>query len=269
MLDTRPGSLTPDAPLEDLGPLAWVFDELRKSLDGATKAIKRFVRETEQSRHSDLEAADPASLRIARQQLHQAVGALEMVGLGAPAQVLRAMEAAVQRFVQKPQHCTEEAAGKVERASFALIEYLEAVLNNKPVQPVALFPQYRDVQELAGAERVHPADLWPFEQRGLNLAAPADAKPLQPEAPLRSMLDRLVLLLVKTQSHAAAQQLARLSAGLSQKDVARRMDRTQSWVSKFEDRLDADLTLGDIQAYCQAIAGGLALEFGRRVHTAA
>ena len=61
----------------------------------------------------------------------------------------------------------------------------------------------------------------------------------------------------------------RLSAGLSQKDVARRMNRTQSWVSKFEDRLDAELTLGDIQAYCQAIAGGLALEFGRRVHTAA
>ena len=60
----------------------------------------------------------------------------------------------------------------------------------------------------------------------------------------------------------------RLSAGLSQKDVARRMDRTQSWVSKFEDRLDADLTLGDIQAYCQAIAGGLALEFGRRIRTA-
>ena len=61
----------------------------------------------------------------------------------------------------------------------------------------------------------------------------------------------------------------RLSAGLSQKDVARRMNRTQSWVSKFEDRLDAELTLGDIQAYCQAIAGGLALEFGRRDRTAA
>jgi chemosensory pili system protein ChpA (sensor histidine kinase/response regulator) len=78
-----------------------VFDELRKSLDGANKAIRRFVRETEQARHSDLEAVDPASLRIARQQLHQAVGALEMVGLSAPAQVLRAMEAAVQRFVQR------------------------------------------------------------------------------------------------------------------------------------------------------------------------
>ena len=61
----------------------------------------------------------------------------------------------------------------------------------------------------------------------------------------------------------------RLGAGLSQKDVARRMDRTQSWVSKFEDRTDAELTLGDIQAYCQAIAGSLALEFGRTRQVAA
>ncbi len=204
-----------DAPVADLGPLAWVFEELRKSLDGANKAIKRFVRETELSRNNDLEAVDPGSLRLARQQLHQAVGALEMVGLGAPAQVLRAMEAAVQRFVQRPNTCTEEAAGKVERASFAMVEYLEAVLNNKPVQPVALFAQYRDVQELAAAERVHPADLWPFEHRGKEVGAPADIAPLESGAPVRSLFDRLVLLVVKTQSVAAAQQLAKLSAGLS------------------------------------------------------
>lgn len=216
MLDTtRTDSSQTDAPLADLGPLAWVFDELRKSLDAANKAIKRFVRETEQSRNNDLEAIDPSSLRLARQQLHQAVGALEMVGLGAPAQVLRAMEAAVQRFVQRPMVCNEAAASKVEQASFALIEYLEAVLNNKPVQPVALFVQYRDVQELAAAERIHPADLWPFEQRGVDVAAPADTTPLRCDPPLRSLFDRLVLLVVKTQSPAGAQQLAKLSAGLS------------------------------------------------------
>ena len=210
MLDTtRTDSSQTDAPLADLGPLAWVFDELRKSLDAANKAIKRFVRETEQSRNNDLEAVDPSSLRVARQQIHQAVGALEMVGLGAPAQVLRAMEAAVQRFVQRPLVCNEEAARKVEQASFALVEYLEAVLNNKPVQPVALFAQYREVQELAAAERVHPADLWPYEPRGVNVAAPANTTPLRCDAPLRSLFDRLVLLVVKTQSPAGAQQLAK------------------------------------------------------------
>ncbi|MDP2149240.1 MAG: Hpt domain-containing protein [Parvibaculum sp.] len=215
MLDTTTDSLQTDAPLADLGPLAWVFDELRKSLDAANKAIRRFVRESDHARHNDLEAVDPGSLRVARQQLHQAVGALEMVGLGAPAQVLRAMEAAVQRFVQRPLACTDDAAAKVERASFALIEYLEAVLNNKPVQPVALFAQYREVQELAAAERVHPADLWPLEHRGIEVPAPREVTPLRCEPPLRSLFDRLVLLVVKTQSAAAAQQLAKLSAGLS------------------------------------------------------
>ncbi len=215
MLDTATETDNPPPDtVADLGPLAWVFDELRKSLDGANKAVRRFVRETEQARHSDLEAVDPASLRLARQQLHQAVGALEMVGLGAPAQVLRAMEAAVQRFVQRPNTCTEEAAAKVERASFAVVEYLEAVLNNKPVQPVALFAHYRDVQELAAAERVHPADLWPFEHRGIEVGAPADVAPMQGNPAMRSLFDRLVLLVVKTESSAAAQQLAKLCAGL-------------------------------------------------------
>ena len=81
-----------DLGLNDLGPLAWVLDELRKSLDGANKALKRFVRDAEAARGSDLAALDSSQLRIARQQLHQAVGALEMVGLGAPAVVLRGSE---------------------------------------------------------------------------------------------------------------------------------------------------------------------------------
>ena len=37
------------------------------------------------------------------------------------------------------------------------------MLAGKPVSPLALFPQYRAVQELAGADRVHPADLWPHD----------------------------------------------------------------------------------------------------------
>ena len=97
-----------------------------------------------------------------------------------------AMESAVNRFVQKPQTCTEETAAKVEKAGFALVEYLELVLSNKPVHPVALFAQYRDVQEITGAERVHPADLWPFETRGLDIGAPASGSALQVDARLLS-----------------------------------------------------------------------------------
>jgi len=130
-----------DMAVNDLGPLAWVLEELHKSLDGSAKALKRFVRDAEAAIGSDLGAIDASQLRIARQQLHQAVGALEMVGLAAPALVLRAMEAAVQRFVQQPEQCTQDAAARIESASFALTEYLEGVLADKPISPVSLFPQ--------------------------------------------------------------------------------------------------------------------------------
>src|SRR5512141_1041014 len=142
-----------DLATNDLGPLAWVLDELRKSLDSASAALRRFVRDTQMARGTDMAGVDNGQLRIARQQLHQAVGALEMVGLGAPAHMLRSMEAAVQKFVEKPEMCTEQAASNVERAGFALTEYLECVLLGKPASSVALFPQYRDVQELGGADR--------------------------------------------------------------------------------------------------------------------
>ncbi len=199
----------------DLGPLAWVLEELRKSLDGAVKALRRFVYDAEIARESDIASLDTATLRMARQQLHQATGALEMVGMASPALLLKAMETSVQRFVQRPELCTDDAAGAIERASFALCEYLEIVLAGKSVSPVALFPQYRDVQALTGAERVHPADLWPAERRfrepDFELTEPAI--PYGPEA--RARLDQDVLRVVKDGDFEAAQDLRDLSLGLA------------------------------------------------------
>ena len=208
-------SSDPDAAVNDLGPLAWVLDELRKSLDGATKAIRRFVRDAELARGSELESLDASQLRIARQQLHQAVGALEMVGLGAPARVLRAMEALAQKFVQRPEFCSEEAAGKVERASFALMEYLEGVLRGKSASAVALFPQYRDVLQLVGEDRIHPADLWTLEWRWIDMALPTSAAPLDYTPAVRAQMDPAVLNMVKTGNVASARTLRDICLGLA------------------------------------------------------
>ncbi len=206
--------------VDDLGPLAWVLDELRKSLDGATKAIRRFVRDAELARGSDLAELDASQLRIARQQLHQAVGALEMVGLGAPAKLLRAMEALAQKFVLRPELCSDEAANKVERASFALSEYLEGVLKGKKASPVALFPQYRDVLELVGGDRVHPADLWPIEWRWLDVQLPVVATALAYDVAVRSRVDQAVLRVVKTGDPQAAAAMRELCVGFSAAQAA-------------------------------------------------
>lgn len=209
-----------DLVVNDLGPLAWVLDELRKSLDGSAKALKRFVRDAELARGSDLAALDASQLRIARQQLHQAVGALEMVGLGAPALVLRSMEAAVQRFVQRPEQCNQEAAAKVEQASFALTEYLEGVLADKPVSAVSLFPQYRDVQGLVGADRIHPADLWMYEWRWIDPELPVTVEAAPYDDSARQLLDPLALKIMRTGDRQAAQSFRDMCLGFAQAEPA-------------------------------------------------
>src|SRR5258705_13607653 len=150
---------------DDLSALAWVQDELRRSLDAAHKALRRFVKEAEALSGNDVDAVDPSVLRTARQQIHQGVGALELVGLPAASTVLRACESAVQRFVAKPHKLTSAVVDDLEKASFALLDYLSRMLAGKVVSPLAMFPQYRAVQEAAGADRVHPADLWAVDWR--------------------------------------------------------------------------------------------------------
>jgi chemosensory pili system protein ChpA (sensor histidine kinase/response regulator) len=213
----QPNPSAPDdtTALNDLGPLAWVLDELRKSLDGATKAVRRFVRDAEMARGSELTELDTSHLRIARTQLHQAVGALEMVGMQAPAKMLHAMEALAQRFVQRPESCSDEAANTVERASFALTEYLEGVLKGKQASAVALFPQYRAVMAQAGAERIHPSDLWPTEWRWLAVEPAPEIAPLPYAADTRVRLDHAVLQIVKTGDVKASRRMVGYCAGLS------------------------------------------------------
>lgn len=217
MQPTHQSSPSDAGSASDLGPLAWVFDELRKSLDSANKALKRFAVDVADARESDLSSADPSSLRVARSQLHQVVGALEMVGFHAAASVVRGMEGAVQRFLAKPGLCTEEAVSKVERAGFGLIEYLEAVLNGKQISPVALFPQYRDVQELAAAQRIHPADLWESPDRHpvFKLPGGMSVPALKPGADVRARFDRFVLHVIKNLHPIAATHMATTCAGLA------------------------------------------------------
>jgi len=210
-----------DLATTDLGPLAWVLDELRKSLESATSAMRRYVRDAGLARGQDMASVDAGQLRIARQHMHQAVGALEMVGLAAPAQMLRSMEAAVQKFVERPELCTEPASAKVERAGFALTEYLEAVLMGKSVSPVALFPQYKDVQELAGADRAHPADLWLIDWRWIEPQTPAATQAVVYDPAVRGRLDQAVLRIVKSADPQAARELVGTSLSLAATQVAR------------------------------------------------
>ncbi len=218
-----------EAPENDLGPLAWVLDELRKTLDAAVKSLKRYVRETDASQAAGFAMPDTSHLRTALQQLHLTVGALEMVGMQPPSLLLRAMEAAVAKCLDNPSLCTPEAVDKIERASFAVVDYLEAVLASKPVSPVGLFPQYREVQALAGIAQVHPADLWPMEPHWRDIAVAQPVPPLAYAPALRARLDQCVLKAVKTGDPAAAQELGQICLGFAQHQLPQQQPAQVFW----------------------------------------
>jgi chemosensory pili system protein ChpA (sensor histidine kinase/response regulator) len=203
-----------DAPDDDLSALAWVHDELRRSLEAAHKALRRQLKEAALLSGSDVDAVDPAVLRGARAQLHQVVGALLMIGLPGPARVLQASESAVQRFIARPRLLTREALEAIESASFGVLDYLGRRLAGKALPTLALFPQYRALQQWAGTDRVHPADLWREPRQWQPQGLAASAAPAAADAAARAAMETQVLATMRGPDSAALQRLSELCASL-------------------------------------------------------
>src|ERR1700759_4444553 len=101
----------------DLSTLAWVADELRRTLDNAHKALRRQVRETETApQGTEIDGATSAPLLQARALFHQGAVALDMVGQSEGARMLRASEQAVIRLSQKVRQLDGHAVGVIEHS---------------------------------------------------------------------------------------------------------------------------------------------------------
>ena len=200
---------------DDLSALAWVQEELRKSLDAAHKALRRYLKDAEVSAQSDVQDVEPAVLRTARQQIHQSVGALELIGLSEGAVLLRASENALQRFIAKPRTLDLAAVEAIERASFALLDYIGRRLAGRTISSVALFPQLRGVLELAGAQRVHPADLWMHDWRWRDIPAATSARGVRADSDTLTQFEERLLSLMRRTNMADADALRDMSVALA------------------------------------------------------
>lgn len=224
-------SLQTDAalPADDLSALAWVQDELRKSLDAAHKALNRALKDQAAASQSDVDALDPSVLRTARQQIHQGVGALELAGLPAGAALLRASEALVQKFVGRPASLSADAVRDIERASFALLDYMGRRIGGKQVSAVELFPQYEALVSRVGGGLPRPSDLWSQDWPSLSLEsrleAPQDVEPRKPDASTVDAFERGLLGLMKRQQPQDARDLAQVCAALARDAEQRRAHR--------------------------------------------
>ncbi|MYM83164.1 response regulator [Duganella sp. FT50W] len=150
-------------------------------------------------------------LQHAKSHLHQAHGALQMVDLEGVSLMTEVAEAALDRFKAGTLKCSTDNAQAVAQLYQALVEYLEELLAGAPSQPARLFPYYRAVQQMMGAERVHPADLFfPDLSQPAGLP-PAPDSPSAPDyAACRQRFERALLPYLKSadpaqqQEHAAA-----------------------------------------------------------------
>ena len=134
----------------DLGPLSWVKGEIDLALGRAHEALGKFV-----ARPDEL-----AQLRFARSHLHQAHGALSIVGLDGASQFSEAIEQLLEDG-ESGQDAATAATGELAQGAIGTLRhYLDEVAGGMPNQPLRLLPAYRQLLAARGIAQVTESDLF-------------------------------------------------------------------------------------------------------------
>ena len=136
----------------DTGPLSWVMGEVRECLARSKTAVEDAVTQDPETQLT--------ALRHAKTYLHQAHGALQIVDIDGVSIVTETIEDLLDRIDSGQLEFSPDAAQAITNTYQAVTEYLEELLVGAQHQPVRLFPYYKALLEVRGAERIHPADLF-------------------------------------------------------------------------------------------------------------
>jgi len=154
----------------DIGPLSWVKSEIDSSLERARGALRAFGGQAE--RRGELEACGV--------HLHQAAGAVQIVGLEGVSRFFEEAEKLVSELAAGKVDAAGSAPRALERAIAAIGKYLSELLDGAPDQPLRLFPEYRELAQARAAPAPSEAELY-FPD--LKLAPPLRARPTLRLAP--------------------------------------------------------------------------------------
>lgn len=215
---TTPSSALPQGVREnfDTGPLSWVMVEIREALTRSKTALFEAA-----AQESDSQST---SLRHAKSFLHQAHGALQIVDIDGVAIITETVEDLLDRFDAGQLVLTQESAQVIATAYQALTEYLEELLSGGQHQPVRLFPYYRALLEVRGAERIHPADLF-FPNLAIRPSVPAADPATGPAVGytvLRQRFEKALLPFIKAKGEAE-----QINAGFM-RDIINEVERVQT-----------------------------------------
>ncbi|MES2934291.1 MAG: Hpt domain-containing protein, partial [Pseudomonadota bacterium] len=213
-------------------------------------------------------------LKHAKTYLHQAHGALQIVDVDGVAIITETIEDLFDRLEGGKLALTEANAHVIERAYQAVIEYLEELLTGALPQPVRLFPYYRALLEIRGADRIHPADLF-FPNLAIRPQLPQNASASAAStwfenadyASLRLRFEKALLLFLKNVDPKAEREITKAMLGVIA-EVERRQFNSQAhafwWVMH---SFAEEVSLGNvaIELYAKQLFGRINMQIRRLV----
>ena len=134
----------------DLGPLSWVHGEIDQALTRGIEALAAFRGNF----------SDAASLKHARSHIHQAAGAIQMVGLDAVTAYTNEIERLLAHIDELPVVDAPGIIDRIDRACRRLQVFLDEIANGAMPVPLKLFPEYEAMQKARGVEGASPGDLF-------------------------------------------------------------------------------------------------------------
>jgi len=195
----------------DLGPLTWVKTEIDHSLNQARESLDKLA----------ANASDRAPVKYILTHLHQATGALAMVGLGAATRYNEELEKLVAFLEGEEAERLARPIAVAKKAIATMSSYLDALIAGQPDRPMRLATAYVEINRARGAADATEADLfYP------NLAAPL------PPVPGGPALDDAVL--VKALAHQRSQYQQGLLRVLKSNDPAEALRHMHAAVGAIE-----------------------------------
>ena len=134
----------------DLGPLSWVQGEIDQALTRGLDSLAQF----------GAKPADTTPLKHARTHVHQAAGAIQMVGLDAVVAYTDEVERHLARLEDLPAGAVAESLATIDRACRKLRIFLDEVVNGAVPVPLKLYPEYEALQHARGVRAASPTDLF-------------------------------------------------------------------------------------------------------------
>jgi chemosensory pili system protein ChpA (sensor histidine kinase/response regulator) len=134
----------------DLGPLSWVQGEIDQALTRGVEGLATFKAAPQ----------DPSGLKHARTHIHQAAGAIQMVGLDAVTAYTDEIERQLSRMEELPAAEAQANCDLLDRACRKLKIFLDEVVGGANPVPLKLFPEYELMQQARGIKAAAPTDLF-------------------------------------------------------------------------------------------------------------